>query len=364
MRSIRLEHVYKSFGEERVLNDINLEIPGGKFFALLGPSGCGKTTILRLIAGLEAVDSGKIFLGDEDITHQPVFQRRINTVFQNYALFPHLSVFENVAYGLRLKGISDSEIGERVFAQFKATGLLGLERKLPKALSGGQKQRVALARALVGKPEVILFDEPLAALDVKLKERVLVELMDLQYELKTTFVYVTHDQAEALTIADKMAIMGFGGSIAQTGTPEDIYEFPVSTFVADFVGSTNIFEGVLHRHDEGEFFIDVEGIGALDLSIEKLENWTIPGGYVYASIRPEKIEINKEKLENFSYCLEGKVENTSYAGRSTQYQVVIANGQSVTVFEQNEDYFQADKIGDDDDVYLHFQKNNLVLLEK
>ncbi|MCK4499091.1 ABC transporter ATP-binding protein [Candidatus Babeliales bacterium] len=364
MRSIRLENVSKSFGDECVLDGINLTMPSGKFFALLGPSGCGKTTILRLIAGLEKSDSGRIFLGDEDITKQPVFRRKINTVFQNYALFPHLTVFENVAYGLRIKNVKELEIYDRVLAQLKSTRLLGCQKKMPSMLSGGQKQRVALARALVGKPEVILFDEPLAALDVKLKERVLVELMELQYELKTTFVYVTHDQAEALTIADKMAIINFDGSIAQIGTPEEIYEFPVSTFVADFVGSTNILEGILHKRNEADFFIDVEAVGVVDLHVEKLKNWIIPGGAVYASIRPEKIEISKTKLSEFSCCFPGVVESTSYAGRFTQYQVNIANGQVVSVFEQNEEHFPKETINDDDQVFLHFQKDNVVLLER
>ena len=364
MRSIKLENISKSFGDERVLDGISLTMPGGKFFALLGPSGCGKTTILRLIAGLEEVDSGRIFLGNEDITYQPVFRRKINTVFQSYALFPHLSVFENVAFGLRLSGVKEAEIDARVMTQLKSTRLLGCEKKMPGVLSGGQKQRVALARALIGKPEVILFDEPLAALDAKLKERVLVELMELQYELKTTFVYVTHDQVEALTLADKMAIINFDGSIAQTGTSEEIYEFPNSTFVADFVGSTNILEGILHKRSDADFYIEVEDVGVVELHVAKLKNWIIPGGAVYASIRPEKIEVSKTRLQHFSYCFPGVLESSSYAGRSTQYQVEIDNGQVMTVFEQNDEHFPKETIDDDDKVFLHFQKDNVVLLER
>src|SRR3972149_1934863 len=246
MRTIRFERVTKLYEGEIVLDNLSLEIPMGQFFALLGPSGCGKTTILRLLAGLEEVDSGKIFLGDEEITHQPVFKRKINTVFQQYALFPHLTVFENVAYSLRVRRFSEDLVKTKVFEILKMVRLIGFESKFPRSLSGGQQQRIALARALVNEPTVLLLDEPLAALDLKLKEEMLIELSELQDKLQTTFIYVTHDQFEALTVSDQMAIMNEQGYIEQMGTPKAIYEFPSSRFVANFVGNTNIIEGKLH----------------------------------------------------------------------------------------------------------------------
>ena len=246
MRSIRLENITKSYDGEPIIENLSLIIPSGKFFALLGPSGSGKTTLLRLIAGFESVDAGKIYLGDQDITHVPINERHINTIFQNYALFPHLNVFENVAYGLRVKRVAKEIIEQKVSKIFKAVNLEKHMYKSINQLSGGQQQRVALARAVVNEPEVLLLDEPLAALDFKLRERMLLELIDLQSSLNTTFVYVTHDQFEALTVADHMAIMNHDGHIEQIGTPKEIYEFPVSSFVAKFVGTTNIIEGVFH----------------------------------------------------------------------------------------------------------------------
>ncbi|GAM26823.1 hypothetical protein SAMD00019534_099980 [Acytostelium subglobosum LB1] len=226
MRSIRLEKIKKSIGGGLIINDISLTIPAGKFFALLGPSGCGKTTLLRLIAGLEKANAGKIFLGNEDITEDAIHERPINIVFQNYALFPHLDVFDNVAYSLRLNKLPKIVIEQKVFKILEAFHLENHIYKSPSQLSGGQQQRVALARAIVNEPDVLLLDEPLAALDFKLRERMLIELIELQDKLKTTFVYVTHDQFEALTVADQMAIMNHEGEIEQIGTPKEIYEFP------------------------------------------------------------------------------------------------------------------------------------------
>lgn len=362
MKYIRLEGVTKSYEGELILDNLSLEIEMGQFFALLGPSGCGKTTILRLLAGLETVDAGKIFLGDEDITHQPVYQRKINTVFQQYALFPHLTVFENVAYSLRIKRLSESEIRTKVFEALKMVRLVGFESKYPRSLSGGQQQRVALARALINKPKVLLLDEPLAALDLKLKEEMLLELSQLQDTLDTTFVYVTHDQFEALTVSSQIAIMNEQGNIEQMGTPKEIYEFPVSCFVANFVGNTNIVEGKLHINDN-QYSIEVEGLGlfAVYCPVEKF--WMIPGCRLYMSIRPEKILISKTPKEGFANSLKATVVDIIYYGRSTQYRVKLKNGQFLLVFEQNEEHFPQESIDYDDEVYLYFQKENVVLLE-
>lgn len=369
MKSIRFENVSKKLDGEQIIKDLNLEIPGGKFFALLGPSGCGKTTLLRLLAGLASVDSGKIFLGDKDITHEPIFQRRIHTVFQNYALFPHLNVFENIAYSLRIRGIAESEIADRVNTLLSVVRLKGHESKYISSLSGGQQQRVALARSIINEPEVLLLDEPLAALDFKLKEEMLIELIDLQDKYGTTFVYVTHDQVEALTVADQMAIMNTNGNVEQIATPKEIYEFPASRFVASFVGTTNFLEGILHKEDENNFDVEVEGVGNFSVFVPTQEdtlekNWIIPGGYVSMSIRPEKIEISKSELKGFTNHLQGTVVDIIYSGRATRYNVELSNGTVIRVFEQNEEHFPHEDIDYDDKVNLYFQKENVVLLER
>lgn len=363
MRYIRLDRVSKSYEGELVLDNLSLEIPLAQFFALLGPSGCGKTTVLRLLAGLEAVDSGRIYLGDEDITNKPVYKRKINTVFQQYALFPHLSVFENVAYSLRVRKISEDLIKSKILETLKMVRLTGFEAKSPRSLSGGQQQRVALARALINEPEVLLLDEPLAALDLKLKEEMLIELSELQDKLQTTFIYVTHDQFEALTVSDQMAIMNKDGHIEQMGTPKEIYEFPASRFVATFVGNTNIIEGKLHITN-GSYFVEVEGLGLFNVFAPNEKLWMIPGCRLYMSIRPEKVFISKKLKEGFANHLTGKVVDIIYYGRSTQYRVKLKNGQFLLVFEQNEEHFPQENIDYDDNVHLFFQKENVVLLER
>jgi spermidine/putrescine transport system ATP-binding protein len=362
MRRIRVENVTKTIDGEVVLDNLSLEIQPGQFFALLGPSGCGKTTLLRLLAGLESVDTGHIYLGDDDITNLPIFKRRINTVFQQYALFPHLTVFENVAYSLRIKKMKNDMINARVHEVIKTVRLSSFESKYPNNLSGGQQQRVALARAIVNEPDVLLLDEPLAALDLKLKEEMLIELIDLQEKLETTFIYVTHDQQEALTVADRMAIMNKHGKIEQIGTPKQIYEFPVSRFVADFVGSTNIIEGTFHVRDVRQL-VEVEGLGVFNVYSPLERPWMIPGCRLFVSIRPEKIFIAKHEKSGFTNHLEGRVVDIIYYGMSTQYYVKLSNGQVLMVFEQNEEHFPQEIIDYDDHVHLYFQKENVVLLE-
>jgi spermidine/putrescine transport system ATP-binding protein len=362
MRSIRFESVKKGFSGEVVLKDLNLHIPAGQFFALLGPSGCGKTTILRLIAGLDAVDSGKIFLGSQDITDVPIYKRKVNTVFQQYALFSHLTVFENVAYSLKIKKFEYSEIKEKVYSILKVVRLSGHELKYPKNLSGGQQQRVALARALVNEPEVLLLDEPLAALDFKLKEQMLIELINLQDKFRTTFVYVTHDQFEALTVADQMAIMNMNGSIEQIGTPKQIYEFPKTCFVATFVGNTNLVKGAL-KIKNGVKLVEVDTIGDIFVYFPSDKPSFVLDKSVLMSIRPEKIFITKKEQSGFSNHVVGKVNDIIYYGRSTEYRICIERGHILTVFEQNEEHFPQETIDYDDKVHLYFQKENIVLLD-
>lgn len=363
VRSIRLQNLSKAINRQQIISKIDLSIPAGKFFALLGPSGCGKTTLLRLIAGLEKVDEGRIFLGDEDITQLPIHERPVNVVFQNYALFPHLNVYDNVAYSLKINKLPKEEIEQKVFKILEAFHLEAHIYKLTSQLSGGQQQRVALARAIVNEPDVLLLDEPLAALDFKLREKMLIELIDLQDKLKTTFVYVTHDQFEALTVADQMAIMNHLGEIEQFGTPKEIYEFPHSSFVARFVGTTNIFHGKL-RHLDNDPEMEVPDLGNLKLYIAQKKEWMKEGQDIMLSVRPEKIFISKKPPANFSNQIKGIVQSIVYHGRSTQYNVRLSNQLRVQVFEQNEEHFAQDVIDYDNEVYLSWQKENAVLLEK
>lgn len=363
MRNIRIEQVSKSYNGELIIDDLSLTIPAGKFFALLGPSGSGKTTLLRLIGGFETPDKGKIFLGNDDITHKPINQRKINTVFQNYALFPHLNVYENVAYSQSIKGVPDEVIREKVTRILKSVHLSAQIDKPVSQLSGGQQQRVAFARAIINEPDVLLLDEPLAALDFKLREKILIELIELQDKLKTTFVYVTHDQFEALTVADQLAIMNYDGQIEQIGTPKEIYEFPVSTFVANFVGTTNIFKGSLQNVDENPV-INIPDLGIFQVDIAAKKENLLKHAEVFMSVRPEKFFISKREVQGFANKIRGIVESIVYHGRSTQYNVRLKNGQLVQVFEQNEEHFPQDVIDYDNEVNLYWQKENAVVLER
>ena len=337
-----------------------MTIPGRLFFALLGPSGCGKTTLLRLICGLESVDSGKIFLGNTEITHMPVHKRPINMVFQNYALFPHLSVFDNIGYSLSIKGAPKEDIQEKVLKIAKAFDLEKQLYKKPSSLSGGQQQRVSIARAIIEGPELLLLDEPLAALDFKLREKLLIELIDLQDDLEMTFIYVTHDQEEALTVADKMAILNKEGKLAQMGTPKEIYEFPDTRFVAEFVGNTNILEGVVEIQDAKLGL--ATSLGSFSLDEKKIGGWAKAGKNALLTIRPEKILITKIKNTSFSNFLQGTVVSIIYTGRSTFYEVLVGNTK-IKVFEQNDEHVEKEAIDYEDTVFLYWQKENTLALE-
>lgn len=361
MKGIVLQGITKSYGDDVILDNLSLKIPGGKFFALIGPSGCGKTTILRMIAGLEIPDSGSVFLGHQDITHVPVNVRSVNTVFQNYALFPHLNVFDNIAYSLRVRNLTVDTIQQKVEKVVKMFHLEPYLYKNIKQLSGGQQQRVAIARAVINEPEVLLFDEPLAALDLRLREKVLLELIELQDHIGTTFVYITHDQTEALTVADQMAVMNQNGQIDQVGTPKEIYEHPKSVFVANFVGTTNIIQGVMVQHGQ-DWYLDVDKM--ICIAIKVPEGITVQVGEdACIGIRPEKILISKSMMVGFSNTLSGNVQSIVYQGRFTQYNVRLQNGFTLQVFEQNEEHFEREVIDYDDRVYVYWQKDNVVLLK-
>jgi len=274
-----------------------------------------------------------------------------------------MNVFDNVSYSLTIRRISKKIIEKKVLNMLK---IMNLEKQIYKSvhhLSGGQKQRVTLARAIINEPDVLLLDEPLAALDLKLREKMLLELVELQDTLKTTFIYVTHDQFEALTVADHMAIMDHSGNIQQVGTPKEIYEFPETSFVAKFVGITNLFKGILHmanNHNQ----IEIDGLGLFAIKVPTRKEWVYDGAQVFMSLRPEKIEISKRSMQGFSNELRGVVESIVYHGRSTQYNVRLKNGVIMHIFEQNEEHFPREVIDYDDEVYLYWQKENVVLLKR
>ncbi|HJZ23186.1 MAG TPA: ABC transporter ATP-binding protein [Candidatus Babeliales bacterium] len=363
-KDIILKNISKSYNGQVILEDINLTIPGGKFFALLGPSGCGKTTILRLIAGFEIPDSGSIYLGNQEITHTPIYQRRVNTVFQNYALFPHLNVFDNVGFGLKVKKVPQDQIEHRVMKVLKMVHLENHAYKSIDHLSGGQQQRVALARSMINEPEVLLLDEPLAALDVKLRQRMHIELMDLQETLKTTFVYVTHDQTEALTVADHMAIMNYDGIIEQVDHPKKVYESPISTYVAHFVGTTTIFSGIIRMH-QGMVELDVENLGRLNVTKAECQTAIRAGQEMHLSVRPEKITMYKqEPNQEGVISLSGVIESIVYHGYATFYFVRLSSGQRITVFRQNSEHTALQPFDYDEQIYVSWAPEMGVLLER
>lgn len=358
---LEIRDVSMNYSNEMVLENISLDIYENEFVTLLGPSGCGKTTLLNIIGGFVKQRSGEVKLYDKSISNVAPYEREVNTVFQNYSLFPHLNVFDNIAYSLTIKGASKDIIEKKVSRLLNSFGLEPHKNKNINQLSGGQKQRVTLARAIINEPEVLLLDEPLAALDFALREKMLLELMDLQEELGTTFIYVTHDQFEALTAADHIAIMNFNGEIEQIGTPKQIYEFPASSFIAQFVGTSNLFKGKI-AHECTKF--EVDDLGLFNLYIPQKKEWMVDGNRALMSIRPEKIWISKTPSDKFSNELRGIVEAIVYHGRSTQYKVRLQNGSLITVFEQNEEHFPHEVIDYDNQVYLYFQKENVVLLER
>ena len=319
---VRLAAITKRFDDVIAVDDLSLEIEHGSFFALLGPSGCGKTTTLRIIGGFEEPTSGIVYLGERDVTGLPPYKRDVNTVFQSYALFPHMSVFENVAFGLKRKGVARAEVRGRVLEMLKIVGLGGFEQRKPRQLSGGQQQRVALARALVNKPHVLLLDEPLGALDLKLRKQMQLELKMIQHDVAVTFVHVTHDQEEAMTMADSIAVMN-SGRIEQLGPPAELYERPATSFVAGFLGVSNLLPGV------------VEGPDAVRLADGTVVRAEVGGktGPVAAGVRPEKLSIGREGGVNE---LAGTVVETAYIGVATQL-VVDTRAGRIQVFAQNTD---------------------------
>jgi spermidine/putrescine transport system ATP-binding protein len=327
---LKLTRVTKSFGDFTAVDDLTLTIPEGSFFALLGPSGCGKTTTLRMIAGLEEPTVGSIHIGTTDITTKKPYQRPVNTVFQNYALFPHLSIFENVAFGLRRRGAKD--VKEQVEKVLKLVELPHLAERKPTQLSGGQQQRIALARAIVNRPALLLLDEPLGALDLKLRRQMQIELKWIQTEVGLTFVHVTHDQEEAMTMADTIAVMN-EGRIEQMGSPAELYESPRTAFVANFLGQSNLIRGEVVTSDGEQSVVEVHG---QKIAILKTRN-RAAGKSILVGIRPEKIRISlPEDPCTGNLLTGGVVSDVSFVGVSTQYVVEMPWKQDLMVFEQND----------------------------
>ncbi len=327
--SVELRSVTKRFGEVVAVDEISLAIEKGGFFTMLGPSGCGKTTTLRVIAGFEEATSGQVLIDGEDVVNLPAYKRPTNTVFQSYALFPHLIVKDNVAFGLKRKGVDRAEIERRVGEELERVGLAAEATRRPAQLSGGMQQRVALARAIVNRPRVLLLDEPLGALDLKLRKGLQVELKRIQREVGITFVYVTHDQEEALTMSDRIAVMNHG-RIEQVDDPESVYERPATTFVAGFIGVSNLMPGkVTASGERGEIELD-NGVRA-QTGVDGLR----PGDRCHAVVRPEKLQIGNARTDGPS--VDGLVESSIYLGTATQLIVRLPDDVAMTVLVPNAD---------------------------
>ncbi|MEY9870912.1 spermidine/putrescine transport system ATP-binding protein [Streptacidiphilus sp. MAP12-33] len=328
---LRLVGLTKRYGSFTAVDDLSLTIPQGSFFALLGASGCGKTTTLRMISGLEDPTIGQIFLGEQEVTDLKPFRRPVNTVFQNYALFPHLDIFENVAFGLRRRGVKD--VKKAVTDMLDLVELGHLAKRKPTQLSGGQQQRIALARALINQPQVLLLDEPLGALDLKLRRQMQIELKRIQTEVGLTFVHVTHDQEEAMTMADTIAVMNHG-RIEQLGSPADLYENPNTTFVANFLGQSNLIPASVESEKDGVVTVSAHG-QQLKLDAKRCRSTS---GKIILGVRPEKVQVATDRGEvpaGFNALSGGKVVDTSFIGVSTQYLVQMPSGEEISVFEQN-----------------------------
>ncbi|HQO39535.1 MAG TPA: ABC transporter ATP-binding protein [Spirochaetota bacterium] len=356
------EGISKSFGSHKVLDNVSLTVKKGEIFSLLGPSGCGKTTLLRICAGLEEPDCGRVILNGEDITRLSPNMRQVNTVFQNYALFPNLNVFENIAFGLRISGVKEKVIKEEVFKYLELIQLTDHAYKRTDKLSGGQKQRVAIARALINKPNVLLLDEPLAALDLKLRQRMLVDLDNIHDEVGITFLYVTHDQSEAMSLSDNIAVLN-EGLVEQVGTPAQIYEAPRTSFVAAFIGDTNFFEGDVVDVDEPYSTLHIDGFTDVTVYNDKKIR---KGERVYISIRPEKfsVSIQKPELPEKYNIVKGTVKEIIYLGYHTKYWVKV-NEYLIETKRLHDRYMLDEKIITwGDEVWLSWHADYCYMLEQ
>jgi putrescine transport system ATP-binding protein len=363
---LRIEGVAKTFGNFRAVDRLSLDIAAGEFFALLGPSGCGKTTLLRMLAGFETPDEGRILLGGRDIAPVLPHERPVNMMFQNYALFPHLNVRDNIAFGLKRAGLPRAEIDSRVAEMVALVKLEGMERRKPDQLSGGQKQRVALARSLARRPKILLLDEPLAALDKKLRESTQAELMELQRRLGMTFIIVTHDQEEAMTMANRIGVMN-AGRLEQVASPRDLYEAPQSRWVAEFVGDVNLFDGAVSSREHSR--VTVSTSGGATLAVAEPRNVAV-GTAVSVAIRPEKVKLSRRGPGSDAVSsqlinrLEGEVADVSYLGGLTVYKLKLDSGVIVRSSIANTVRLDRDTYSAGQRVVAWFTPDDCVVLER
>jgi putrescine transport system ATP-binding protein len=363
---LRIEGVAKTFGTFRAVDGVSLDIKAGEFFALLGPSGCGKTTLLRMLAGFEAPDEGRILLGGKDIAQALPHERPINMMFQNYALFPHLSVHDNIAFGLKRAGMARADIAARVAEMVALVKLEGLEKRKPDQLSGGQKQRVALARSLARRPQILLLDEPLAALDKKLREGTQLELMELQRRLGMTFIIVTHDQEEAMTVASRIGVMDTG-RLDQVATPRELYESPASRWIAEFIGAVNLFEGQVEAREFHRLTVSTVDAGTLVVAAPRNP---VTKPVVSVAIRPEKVKLSRRGPVSDAASaqsinrLEGVVTDVSYLGGLTTYKVKLDSGAVVRSSMANTTRIDMDAYGLSHRVVAWFTPDDCMVLEQ
>ena len=359
---IVIEGVSKTFGGFTAVEDINLRIYKGEMFALVGGSGCGKTTLLRMLAGFTDPSAGRIVIEDADMSRVPPYERPVNMMFQSYALFPHMTVAQNVGYGLRRLKLEESVRAKRVEDALDMVQLAPLAKRKPHQLSGGQRQRVALARALIRRPKVLLLDEPLSALDKKLREQTQFELMNIQYQVGITFVFVTHDQDEAMALSTRIAVMN-RGQVVQVGTPSEIYEFPQTRFVADFIGTTNMFEGTVDGGAPGNVVVRSTEAGC-HLVVDDAGRFN-HGQRVWVSLRPEKIRLSKQPPSSEpTNQIKGVVWELGYLGNRSTYRIKTETGKMVTVFAQNDRRTAEWSIDWSDEVYLSWTADCAVVLHQ
>lgn len=363
VKNLQIKDVVKKFGNEEILKGINLTVKKGEFFSLLGPSGCGKTTLLRMIAGFITPDSGSIILSDKRIDHLVPNKRNVNTVFQNYSLFPNMTVFDNVAFSLKLKGTDKKEIEESVDKYLNLVGLSEHKNKFPQNLSGGQKQRVAIARALINKPEILLLDEPLSALDAKLRQKLLIELDTIHDEVGITFIFVTHDQEEALSVSDRIAVMN-KGEVLQVGTPNDIYERPNNKFVADFIGETNFISGTIKEVYENYAIAYSEILGDFKVELDKKVS---VGDFVTLTLRPEKIKVDNIRPEaNDKYIIhEGIIDEVIYTGFQSKLFIRLKDSNVIIkALDQHREFIEKDELFEwKEKVFFYWNYEDAYLVE-
>ena len=353
---IKLRNISKKFNEVTAVDSLDLDIREGEFFSLLGPSGCGKTTLLRILAGFEYPTTGSVFIDDSEVTNQTPNLRPSNMVFQNYAIFPHINVQRNIEFGLRKEKLSKQELDLRVKESLKMVQLEGYEERFSNQLSGGQRQRVALARALIKRPKVLLLDEPLGALDKKLREEMQIELRNLQKDLGITFIFVTHDQEEAMTMSDRVAVMN-EGKILQISPPKELYNNPINKFVGEFIGNINLLESKKITQNNQDLSLDILGIGKQDFKKNNFNS--ILSDNIFVALRPEDIYIKKERIENVDISIHGIVKNVSFYGESTYFYVKVEGIKKLLMVSN---YVDQVSINENDECNLGFNLEDIKLV--